>query len=362
METSLSRPPRHPLQAAHRGLAFGLFLLVAVAGLLVAKWLPYFRETMAVAVTHRLGPSMVTGGGAAAPAVGWRAAVGYATAYYRSVWKALAVALLLGSAVQVLVPRRWLLRLMGRRGLGSRAVASLVAVPSMMCSCCSAPVTVGMRRSRVSPGAGMAYFLGNPLLNPASLLFTGFVLGWRWSLLRVVMALAMVFGVGALVDRWMAGEAAGDAGELLGAALDGGADDEGGAFWIPWLKALARLSVTLLPEYVVIVFLLGAVRALLFPAMSPALGRSLWLLPALSVAGTLFVIPTAAEIPVVETLMSFGLGAGPAAALLVTLPAVSLPSLAMLGQVYPWRVLVRVAVAVALAGLVSGGAALALGF
>ena len=48
---------------------------------------------------------------------------------------------------------------------------------------------------------------------------------------------------------------------------------------------------------------------------------------AMAVAGCLFVIPTAAEIPIVQTMMLAGMGTAPALALLMTLPAVSLPSL-----------------------------------
>jgi uncharacterized protein len=61
---------------------------------------------------------------------------------------------------------------------------------------------------------------------------------------------------------------------------------------------------------------------------------------ALAVAGTLFVIPTAGEIPIIQTMLSFGMGAGPAGVLLLTLAPVSLPSLVMVGRASPWRLLV----------------------
>lgn len=40
---------------------------------------------------------------------------------------------------------------------------------------------------------------------------------------------------------------------------------------------------------------------------------------AMAVAGCLFVIPTAAEIPIVQTMMLAGMGTAPALALLMTL-------------------------------------------
>jgi uncharacterized membrane protein YraQ (UPF0718 family) len=52
--------------------------------------------------------------------------------------------------------------------------------------------------------------------------------------------------------------------------------------------------------------------------------------------------------------MSFGLGAGPAAALLMTLPSTSFPSLLLVKRVFPRKVLVFVGVGVAVIGIVSG--------
>jgi hypothetical protein len=88
-------------------------------------------------------------------------------------------------------------------------------------------------------------------------------------------------------------------------------------------------NLSLIPVYAVLVFALGMVRAWFFPAMTPDIGHALWLIPALAAAGTFFVIPTAGEVPIIQVLQQFGLGGAGAAALLITLPTVSLPSLAM---------------------------------
>jgi uncharacterized membrane protein YraQ (UPF0718 family) len=105
------------------------------------------------------------------------------------------------------------------------------------------------------------------------------------------------------------------------------------------------------------VFFLGAVRAWLFPSISPEWGNSLLVIIGLAVSGTLFIIPTAAEIPIVQTLMAFGLGAGPGVALMMTLPAVSIPSLIMVKEVFPTKVLITVAGAVMIIGVITGGLA-----
>ncbi|MCX2622473.1 SIS domain-containing protein, partial [Klebsiella pneumoniae] len=41
-------------------------------------------------------------------------------------------------------------------------------------------------------GGALAFWMGNPLLNPATLVFMGFVLGWQFALVRLVASLAAV--------------------------------------------------------------------------------------------------------------------------------------------------------------------------
>ena len=97
------------------------------------------------------------------------------------------------------------------------------------------------------------------------------------------------------------------------------------------------------------------------PAAGPELGNNLVLMLGLAVAGTLFVIPTAGEIPIIQTMLGYGMGAGPAGVLLLTLAPLSLPSLAMVARAFPWRVLVVLAAATAALGLVAGGVAIVAG-
>jgi uncharacterized membrane protein YraQ (UPF0718 family) len=191
----------------------------------------------------------------------------------------------------------------------------------------------------------MAYWLGNTMLNPATLIFMGFVLGWKWTALRSAVGVALVFGIAHLGNRFVRPEDVPSEAHNRLAALDVG-QGVGVSILLRWLQALWHLCIGIIPEFVVLIFILGAARAWLFPALNPAVGNSLWLLPAVALVGTLFVIPTAGEIPIVQTLMTYGMGAGPAGALLSTLPAVSLPSLLMVSRHFPARVLIFVTASV----------------
>ncbi|MCY0880191.1 MAG: permease [Firmicutes bacterium] len=335
-----------PSRSRSRIWPVAIFLAILVLGVFYAKWEPYYFKTLTAASTHSIGHSIVTGTSNRAPAISWQAAWQYGLAYFKDIWVALLVGLLVGAGVQTLLPASWLYRVFGRVSAKGRLWAILAAIPSMMCTCCSAPIVVGMKRQHLSNGAALGYWLANPLLNPATIIFMGFVLGWNWALLRIVVGALLVVGASWLGDR--------TADSAAQASFAGPPPAEEPPTVAKFLRQFGLLVVRLLPEYVVIVLLLGALRAWLFPAMNAGIGGSWWLVLVFAIVGTLFVIPTAGEVPIVQTLMHFGLGLAPAGTLMITLPAVSLPSMAMVGQQMGVKVVAKVAVLVAVTGVITG--------
>jgi uncharacterized membrane protein YraQ (UPF0718 family) len=119
---------------APRRLLLGtlLFLALFAVGLFIVKWSPYWHKTHVAAVTHSIGSSIVSGKSTEVPPVGIAAAWSYALAYYKAIWQAFVLALILGAAVPVLVPRRWLHRLIGGPSLRSTAIAGGLSLAGMM--------------------------------------------------------------------------------------------------------------------------------------------------------------------------------------------------------------------------------------
>ncbi|MEN1443741.1 permease, partial [Pseudomonas aeruginosa] len=74
-----------------------------------------------------------------------------------------------------------------------------------------------------------------------------------------------------------------------------------GGFFSRWGRALWTLFWSTIPVYILAVLVLGAARVWLFPHADGAVDNSLMWVVAMAVAGCLFVIPTAAEIPIVQT-------------------------------------------------------------
>jgi uncharacterized membrane protein YraQ (UPF0718 family) len=332
-------------------LSIIVFLIIAIAGLTYVKWWPYYQKAFVAATKHSIGSSIVTGNNPTAPAPSWKAAWDYALAYYNSVWKAAVLGILLGSLLQVLLPSQWLMRVLGKTSFGSTLLGGIASIPGMMCTCCAAPLAVGLRKKNASVGASLAFWLGNPTLNPATLVFMTFVLSWKFTLIRLIFGLILTFGVSFFANRF-AGST--KIPSTLGSLQSNDKPVPSESLLISWLKSMWVMILHIVPAYIIAVLVLGATRAWLFPSVGESAANTILIIIGFAIAGMLFVIPTAGEIPIIQTLMSFGLGTGPAAALLLTLPSVSLPSLLMISKYFPKRVLLFVASSVIVLGILSG--------
>ena len=118
-----------------------LFFLVVIAGLWYVKWEPYYGKAFTAAETHSIGKSIL----AQADANPWQAALDYAMIYFLAVWKAAVLGVILGSLIQVLIPRDWLLRTLGQSRFRGTLLGTLFSLPGMMCTCCAAPIAAERR-------------------------------------------------------------------------------------------------------------------------------------------------------------------------------------------------------------------------
>lgn len=333
------------------------FFVVAIAGLFYVKWSPYYHKAFLAASNHAIGNSILMGKDASPPPASFDAALGYAMAYGKAIWQAMVLGLLLGSGVQALLPAQWIIKVFGKTGFGSVAAGGLLSIPGMMCTCCAAPVVAGLRAKSAAPGAAVAFWLGNTVLNPATLVFMGFVLGWNWSALRLALGLLMVFGLGYFLNRNLTEQQA----QIAQDDLKNISTETANAFG-RWMKILGQMALRLIPEYIVLVLLLGAVRVYLFPHVGPEISNHIGWILLFAVAGTLFVIPTAGEVPIIQAMLALGIGVGPAGALLMTLPPISIPSVAMLFRSFKPNLLLIVSATVLAFGVLGGLLAVWLGF
>ena len=343
-QTTTSARPRFS-GADWAGLGVLVFFLVI--GLTWSKWLPYWDRAWTLHETAAWdGDSLFDSWGETVSLAG---AWNFTLVYFDAVWKALLVALVVAAAIDALVRREWLVRVMNRpTAVKQSVVGASLSMPSMMCTCCAAPVTAGLRRSGVSTGAALAYWVGNPLLNPAVLVFLALVLPWPYVATRVVMGIVVAVGASALIGRWLGGR-------TDTVPRPSSPQPQLGALPARFIRSLSRYVLVLVPEHLVMVFLMG----LLGPWLTGVFGleASIGGLAVLiaAVVGTVLVIPTGGEIPIIAGLLAAGAGAGTTGALLVALPALSIPSIVMVGKSLGWRATTAMTITVTIAGVLGGG-------
>lgn len=341
------------------GIAGVLVLAVVfAAGLAWAKWIPYGQKASKLSGTHSWsGGTMFADSGKPGTLPTFSGAWHFTWIYFQEVWKGFLVALLIAAVFDALVPRSWLLTVLNRRTRFGQAVAGgAAALPSLMCTCCTSPLAVGLRKRGASSTASLAYWVGNPLLNPAVLVFLFLVAPWQFGVVRILVGVAVVVGGSVLVTSLFAGRAPDTDVPLPPELRTAGAPDPVrlSQFPVRFGRSLLRLAVVLIPLYLVVVYIVAFFSGWLsdFAGLDARLGIVAVLVCAL--VGTLLVIPTGGEIPVILALTAVGVGAGTAGALLITLPALSIPSMVMVGRALTWRITLAMAAVVAAAGLLAG--------
>lgn len=343
---------------ADRHVVTGVLVAAALVagGLLWAKWWPYAVTIDGLADTRAWDGGALLDVAREAP-TWWQGAWQFTVAYTHAVWRALLVGLVLAAAIDALLPRDGLRRLLAGRGSTTgAAIAGAASLPSMMCTCCASPVAVSLRRTGVPLPSVVAYWLGNPVLNPAVLVFLALVGPWEWAATRLVVGVGLVLGAATLAARLAPGRRV----DPTSADVAPESTEADSPSLVRFVRSLVRFTLTLVPEYLGLVVLVGAAAHLLTLDAGWVTDGGVALV-AVAVLVLLLVIPTGGEIPVLLTLAAVGASPWVLGLVLLALPAVSLPSLLMVGSSLTWRVTAVTAGVVVAAGLVAGAVLLALG-
>jgi uncharacterized membrane protein YraQ (UPF0718 family) len=117
-----------------------------------------------------------------------------------------------------------------------------------------------------------------------------------------------------------------------------------------WFQASGRIALVLVPT----LWVWSVIASAIFWVLPSAFGNNLASVVLSAVVGTFFMISTWSEIPMALQLIQSGF-AGPAAALLVVLPAISLPCMMLLGgSMQRFRVVALLSIGVMIVGIAAG--------
>ncbi len=265
--------------------------------------------------------------------------------YTALVWHATAIGLLLGGLFLTIAASFLKSRLRGE-GFKAHVTGVALAIPQPFCSCCAAPVGCTLYRGGASLGPTLAFVVSAPMLNITSLILATSLLPPNYAAARIIsgiiVGVLLTYITARIASGWaLDEERVGKPSKLVEVSskiidayarpfklegfLEDRVIDSPSTFISAWLGMAWRLAKLVVPIF----FVASVATAALVMALPSPANDILGVVIA-SMLGTLLMIPTWTEIPIALGLLSSG-ATGPAAAMLITLPAVSIPCLAILG-------------------------------
>ena len=357
---------RRPGTSTHLKALTLAILALLIADLFAYRGVPAARSIASGRLTADwLGAFGVTG---------WWKPVAQATSYLLNVWHATMIGILLSGLALTVLPA-YLKNYVARSGFTGSLFGAVFALPQPFCSCCSSVMAPSFVRGGASTTFLLSFIIGAPMLNVTTMLLALTLLPAPFAITRIVAG----FVVTVLVTYCVARAAARWEGPLPGVrqpTREGGVMqrlatryfrlfDLDSIVGLPgaqsslatpsrligaWLHASGRIALVLVPT----LWIWSVIASAIFQALPPAFGNNLPSVVIAAVVGTFFMISTWSEIPMALQLIQSGF-AGPAAALLVVLPAISLPCMMLLGgALQRFRVVVLLSFGVMVVGIAAG--------
>lgn len=221
------------------------------------------------------------------------------------------------------------------------------------CSCSSIPVFLGFTSAGIPLGITMAFLITSPLINEVAVLLLVGLLGWKFTLLYIVIGMLIGMASGLFLDvikaeRWLQSFAS-DAlkrGRLQPTDNGHVAAAETTAITLAERHQFAKQETTTIFarvwKWVIIGVGLGAALHGFVPDgwIEAYLGeRQWWSVPAAVLLGIPLYSNATGVIPVMESLITNGLPIGTTLAFCMSTVAASFPEFILLKQVMQWRLL-----------------------
>lgn len=248
----------------------------------------------------------------------------------------------LAGLVRALVPTGAVVKLLGKRNLGSIFWAATIGVPLPLCSCGVIPMAAALRREGASKGAVSSFVISTPESGADSVLATYALMDIPMTIARPIVAFATAFaaGVGELLfGRPEATAAAAAEPQSCGCGCD---DDKAEAEERRRPGLASRVAAGLryafgemfedMAIYLLVGFLIAGVLAALVPPafVAERLASPTLQIVALVLLGAPVYVCATAATPIAAVLVAKGVSPGAALAFLLAGPATNAASLAVL--------------------------------
>jgi hypothetical protein len=303
-------------------------------------------------------------------ATGWQRPFAQATSFLLNVWHETMLGILVSGLALTVLPV-FLASYVTRGGFTGSLFGAMFALPQPFCSCCSSVMAPSLVRRGASTTFLLSFIIGAPMLNVTTMLLALTLLPAPFAITRiasgVVVTVLVTYLVARIAHRWE-----GTNGPTPERTPASGGMQRAKALYLrlfdldriigrrrletpsqlvgTWLRASGRIALVLVPT----LWVWSVVASAMFQVLPSAFGNNLASVVLSAVVGTFFMISTWSEIPMALQLIQSGFS-GPAAALLVVLPAISLPCMMLLGgALQRFRVVALLSVGVMIVGIAAG--------
>jgi hypothetical protein len=287
-------------------------------------------------------------------------------------------ALFIAGAIAAFVSQAAILKYFGPQAkkVLSYSVASVSGAILAVCSCTVLPLFAGIYKRGAGLGPAIAFLYSGPAINVLASVYTARLLGYDLGAARAIGAIVFSVVIGlimALIYRKDKSKADAQAFTMLVA------DPAGKSIWqqivfigalvailvfaasknwiatgifmvvlavilwrwftrgeiMQWLKETLHFTRLIIPWLLVGVFVAGILKVVIPESVVTDYvgGNSIFANFIASFLGALMYFATLTEVPVIKAFMDLGMGKGPALALLLAGPALSLPSMIVLGRI-----------------------------
>lgn len=308
-------------------------------------------------------------------------------------------AFFIAGAVAVFISQASVLKYFGPQAkkVPSYGVASVSGTILAVCSCTVLPLFAGIYKRGAGLGPAIAFLYSGPAINVLAMVYSARLLGYDLGAARAIGAIVFAVGIGLLMALIYRREESPKDADAFAALL---ADPKDKSWWqqaaffaalvsilvfaasknwiatgvflaiilfilwrwfskadiVQWMKETLHFVRLIVPWLLAGVFAAGIITALVPQDLVTAYvgGNSLLANFMASFIGALMYFATLTEVPVIRAFMDLGMGKGPALALLLAGPALSLPSMLVLRSIMGTRKMLTYVALVVVFATISG--------
>jgi uncharacterized protein len=255
------------------------------------------------------------------------------------------LAILLGALIEELLTERTIARFLTGRHPGTMLLASVIGALIPLCTCGMVPLAVSLRRRGGDVKHVFAFLTAGAAVSVPVLLLTWRLIGVEWLWVRLAASVAMGLAVGYGSIHVLRGVAARSAqlpeGSAAPTLLADGTDDPSrgihpirGSRMASVLRRFLGDTREYAPWVLVSLALAAAVDVLVPDHWIRVLYGQRTTVGSMvaAVSGVPFYFCSGAELPLLRELLTKGMGAGPATAMMLAVPIVNIPTLGVVGK------------------------------